>query len=49
MAPQAAPEPLRPTAMPDKPWQDIHIHLCGPFPTGESLLVLKTHVHDGRK
>ncbi len=39
MAPKAAPEPLRPTAMPDKPWQDIHIDLCGPFPTGESLLV----------
>ena len=37
--PKAAPEPLRPTAMPDKPWQDIHIDLCGPFPTGESLLV----------
>ena len=39
MAPKAAPEPLRPTTMPNKPWQDIHIDLCGPFPTGESLLV----------
>ena len=39
MAPKAAPEPLRPTTMPNKPWQDIHINLCGPFPTGESLLV----------
>jgi hypothetical protein len=39
MAPQSAPEPLRPTAIPDKPWQNIHIDLCGPFPTGESLLV----------
>ena len=35
MAPQAASEPLRPTAMPNKPWQDIHIDLCGPFPTEE--------------
>ena len=32
-------EPLRPTVMPDKPWQEVHIDLCGPFPTGESLLV----------
>ncbi|XP_028410312.1 uncharacterized protein K02A2.6-like [Dendronephthya gigantea] len=39
MAPKAVPEPLRPTPMPDKPWQDVHIDLCGPFPTGESLLV----------
>ena len=39
MAPQAAPELLRPTAMLDKPWQEVHIDLCGPFPTGESLLV----------
>ena len=36
---KAAPEPLRPTTMPNKPWQDIHIDLYGPFPTGESLLV----------
>ena len=39
MAPKPAPEPLRPTTKPNKPWQDIHIDLCGPFPTGESLLV----------
>ncbi|PFX16891.1 uncharacterized protein K02A2.6-like [Stylophora pistillata] len=32
-------EPLRPTVMPDKPWQEVHIDLCGPFPTGESLVV----------
>ena len=25
--------------MPDRPWQDVHIELCGPFPSGESLLV----------
>jgi hypothetical protein len=33
------PEPLRPSTMPSKPWQSIHIDLCGPFPSGESLLV----------
>ena len=32
-------EPLRPTMMPDRPWQDAHIDLCGPFPSRESLLV----------
>lgn len=32
-------EPLRPTVMPEKPWQEVHIDLCGPFPSGESLLV----------
>ena len=37
--PPPAPEPLRPSTMPPKPWQSIHIDLCGPFPTGESLLV----------
>ena len=25
--------------MPDRPRQDVHIDLCGPFPSGESLLV----------
>lgn len=32
-------EPLQPTEMPAKPWQVIHIDLCGPFPSGENLLV----------
>ena len=32
-------EPLRPTEMPDRPWQEVHIDLCGPFPSWESLLV----------
>ena len=27
-------EPLRPTMMPDRPWQDVHIDLCGPFLSG---------------
>jgi len=37
--PPPSPEPLHPSTMPSKPWQSIHIDLCGPFPTGESLLV----------
>ena len=32
-------EPLRLTMMPEWPWKDVHIDLCGPFPSGESLLV----------
>ena len=35
--PPSPPEPLHPSTMPSKPWQSIHIDLCGPFPTGESL------------
>ena len=26
--------------MPDEPWQDLAIDICGPFPTGESIVVL---------
>ena len=37
--PPLPPEPLHPSTMPSKPWQSIHVDLCGPFPTGESLLV----------
>ena len=32
-------EPLRPTVTPDRPWREVHIDLCGLFPSGESLLV----------
>ena len=37
--PPSPPESLHPSTMPSKPWHSIHIDLCGPFPTGESLLV----------
>lgn len=33
-------EPLHMTSMPNVPWHTLHIDLCGPFPSGESLLVL---------
>ena len=39
-APKTTPEPLRMTTMPSEPWKSIHIDFCGPFPTGETLLVL---------
>ena len=35
-----APEPLRPSSMPDGPWQDVSTDLLGPLPSGHSLLVV---------
>ena len=32
--------PLHMTTMPGQPWQTLHADLCGPFPSGESLLVM---------
>lgn len=34
------PEPLRPTALPDGPWQDITTDLLGSLPTRHSILVV---------
>jgi len=33
------PEPLRPSVLPEGPWQDIAVDLLGPFPSGHTLLV----------
>ena len=33
-------EPLKMTTMPPKPWQVVHSDFCGPFPSGDYLLVL---------
>ena len=35
-----APEPLRPSSLPDGPWQDVSTDLLGPLPSGHSLLVV---------
>ena len=32
-------EPLQLTVMPDRPYQEVHVDLCGPFCSGENLLV----------
>ena len=34
------PEPVSSTELPAGPWQDLNVDLCGPFPDGQSLLVL---------
>ena len=34
------PEPLKPTTLPDGPWQDLAVDLMGPLPSGHSLLVV---------
>ena len=34
------PEPLKPTPLPDAPWQDLAVDLMGPLPSGHSVLVV---------
>ena len=34
------PEPLRINSLPDRPWQVIHMDICGPFPNGDSLFTM---------
>lgn len=34
------PEPMKPTDLPEKPWTKLAIDVCGPFPTGEQVVVL---------
>ena len=34
------PEPMHPTKLPKEPWTELAIDICGPFPTGEYIVVL---------
>lgn len=34
------PPPVKPTPLPEQPWQALELDLLGPLPTGEHLLVL---------
>ena len=34
------PEPVQPTKLPDEPWNELAIDVCGPFPTGEYVVSL---------
>ena len=34
------PEPLQMSKLPTRPWDVVHIDFCGPFPTGELILVV---------
>ena len=38
--PESRPDPLQMSPLPPEPWHTVHIDLCGPFPTGEYLLVV---------
>ena len=35
------PAPLRMNELPPTPWHTLHLDYCGPFPTGEYILVVK--------
>ena len=34
------PRPVKPTPMPQRPWEDLALDILGPLPSGENLLVL---------
>ena len=34
------PSPVKPTPMPQRPWEDLALDILGPLPSGENLLVL---------
>ena len=38
--PDNRPDPLQMSPLPPTPWHTLHIDFCGPFPTGEYLLVV---------
>ena len=38
--PETPPDPLKMTPLLPAPWHTVHIDFCGPFPTGEYLLVV---------
>lgn len=40
MGAPSAPEPMKRTELPSKPWQDIAIDFCGPLPSGHNLFVI---------
>ena len=38
--PDSRPEPLQMSPLPPEPWHTVNVDFCGPFPTGEYLLVV---------
>ena len=38
--PKQTAEPLRMSNLPSGPWREVTIHFCGPYPTGEYLMVI---------
>ena len=39
-SPDNRPDPLQMSPLPPAPWHTLHTDFCGPFPTGEYLLVV---------
>lgn len=35
-----SPSPVQMSELPTHPWRSLHMDFCGPFPTGEMLLVV---------
>ncbi len=40
VGPRGRPEPIKSTALPQGPWSEVAVDLCGPLPNGDNLLVL---------
>eukprot|EP00795_Rhopilema_esculentum_P014355 gene14355-5400_t len=40
IGPENRPAPFHMNELPPKPWHTVHIDFCGPFPTGEYILVV---------
>lgn len=39
-SPASYPDPLQMSPLPPEPWHTVHMDFCGPFPTGEYVLVV---------
>ncbi|XP_052806647.1 uncharacterized protein K02A2.6-like [Mya arenaria] len=39
-SPQTTVEPIKPSPLPKKPWDEVSVDFCGPFPTGEYFMVV---------
>ena len=39
-SPHSTPEPIKPSPLPNEPWDEVSVDFCGPFPTGEYFMVV---------
>ena len=40
VSPHSVPDPIKPSSLPMKPWDEVSMDFCGPFPTGEYFMVV---------